>query len=114
MVECTLDLESLSKEIFVVIHNYQAFKDAESDLIYNINFLKKAKIIVVAKEYAKLNQELKYVRDKIIHLNKKYATLSQQYNKLEEKYSRLDDEYQTQLEICESHNPIVEFKRNEK
>lgn len=111
MVSCALDLEMLSKEIFIVQHSFMSYREAEQELIENISFLKRAKIIVVAKEYARLNKELKFARDQIANLSKKYSVLAQQFNKLELRHSELADAYDKQYDLCESYNSLVEFKR---
>ena len=109
VIACTMDLESIHKELYIVNHDYQTLKEIEEDLVYNVNFLKQTKITVVAQEYRRSIKELGFVRDKLQYLNRRYTDLLKEYVKLEAKQASLIVEYDEQLEICNNYRVVIPF-----
>lgn len=109
VIACTMDLEAVHKDLYVVNHDYQVLKEIEEDLVYNINFLRQTKITVVAQEYRRSLKELAYIRDKLVFLDRKYSALIKEYVKLEQKQADLMRQYDEQLEVCNNYRVVIPF-----
>lgn len=73
-------ISSLEQKIKVVNHNIQYLKKLEKDLILNISFLKRDKIITIASEYKKTTKELETVRKELTFHIETLNALTDEYN----------------------------------
>ena len=118
IIECAMRFELAKKELDFVIQDQHIFKHLEEELIYNVNFLKRKKVTVVATEYKKSIYELKYVSNKLRDLRNRYDAISLRMQQLEDMHLELTAEYEVQVELCKNYRVVVPFdrfrKRNEK
>lgn len=112
VIACTMDLEVIHKDLYAVNHDYQILKDEEKELIFNINFLKKDKVTVVAQEFKRSVEELDFVQRKLLFLDKSYTSLIKNFVKLEKKQSELMEEYNRQLQIVNDYQVVVPFDQS--
>ncbi len=108
-----MELDILEADLFELTADLNHLIKAEESLVYNICFLKKDGIVVVASEYKKSVSELKTVRSKIL----KYQSLkSKVLNSMKYKIQSRNfykDQFNMTYKQLEDDPIILVFKKKE-
>jgi len=111
-LEMTLDI--IERDLLIAHQNLDYLTKVEQDLIINITFLKKEKIVSIASEYKKAKEELIIVRKNIQHYQNTRVKLERENEGRRRAYQKYYQEYKDLERFLENRKVILLFDPSRK
>ena len=109
LVGLEMQIGTINQDLSIVAYNLTHLRKLENDLIFNIIFLKKDKIIAIASEYKKSKEELKSVQKSIRKYVNDEIRLSRALEEYTRKFNTCVEEYEFARKQLDSEKVILIF-----
>jgi hypothetical protein len=114
IVMLEVDMDIATRELSVVNHNVRQFRKIKRRLLANIQILKQDRIVVIASEYKKIQEELGYVSENLIMYTNMKNFHQQGLAKKCELYKQYVSELDMANKILENEKVVVMFRKDMK
>ena len=114
LVGLEMQIGSIQQDLSIIDYNLAHLRRLERELVFNINFLKKEKIIAIAQEYKKSVLELKSVRKSIVKYVNDEIRISAKLERYIKRYSEYEEEFLSAQRQLENEKVVLIFDLSKK
>lgn len=114
VVGLEMQINVFEQDLNIIEHNLTTLYKAEKDLVFNINFLKKEKIVAVAVEYKRSINDLANVRKKISELVSNKNKVKKDLNKKLKNFEKYMQEWKYAKKQLDNEKVVLIFDPSKK